>query len=332
MQAFITTTAVIALFQMTEAAVPTISNYPAPMAVPPPNQVWSNRFLNHPQSHIPSIPVNTAPSTNSNFNGDVTHCINGNDWGVTYDDGPTNNTQTVLDALAAHNVKATFFVIGSRVLDGYEFLQKAVAAGHDIGTHTWSHPYLTMLTNEQIVAEFMWTVTVIKDAVGIVPKYYRPPYGDIDDRVRAIASTMGLTAVGWSFAPGDTAGMTNVSSIMAVRANGTRDGVISLEHDFAYPYAIQAPGSLAAVLKAGWNVKPLSQCIQNNALYDDWLVMGQGISTSRTVTTGSGTSNTTSFPSTAGPGNINTAGAHSDTKSASMRSAQSGTVFLLACV
>ncbi|KAJ1340904.1 hypothetical protein BSLG_004380 [Batrachochytrium salamandrivorans] len=307
MQAFITTTAVIALFQMTEAAVPTISNYPAPMAVPPPNQVWSNRFLNHPQSHIPSIPVNTAPSTNSNFNGDVTHCINGNDWGH-------------------------IFVIGSRVLDGYEFLQKAVAAGHDIGTHTWSHPYLTMLTNEQIVAEFMWTVTVIKDAVGIVPKYYRPPYGDIDDRVRAIASTMGLTAVGWSFAPGDTAGMTNVSSIMAVRANGTRDGVISLEHDFAYPYAIQAPGSLAAVLKAGWNVKPLSQCIQNNALYDDWLVMGQGISTSRTVTTGSGTSNTTSFPSTAGPGNINTAGAHSDTKSASMRSAQSGTVFLLACV
>lgn len=77
-------------------------------------------------------------------------------------------------------------------------LQSEFIAGHQISVHTWSHPSLTTLTNEQIVAELGWTKQVIKDTIGVTPNTFRPPYGDIDDRVRAIAAQMGLTPIIWT--------------------------------------------------------------------------------------------------------------------------------------
>lgn len=53
-------------------------------------------------------------------------------------------------------------------------------AGHQIAVHTWSHPYLTTLTNEQVIAELGWTKKVIKDVTGVTPNMMRPPYGDIE--------------------------------------------------------------------------------------------------------------------------------------------------------
>jgi len=71
-------------------------------------------------------------------------------------------------------------------------------AGHQLSVHTWSHPYLTTLTNEQIVAELGWTAKAIKEITGVTPNTMRPPYGDIDDRVRAIAMAMGFTPIIWT--------------------------------------------------------------------------------------------------------------------------------------
>ena len=53
-------------------------------------------------------------------------------------------------------------------------------AGHQIAVHTYSHPYLTTLTNDQIIAELGWTKKIIKDVIGVTPQYMRPPYGDIE--------------------------------------------------------------------------------------------------------------------------------------------------------
>lgn len=89
--------------------------------------------------------------------------------------------------------------------------------GHQISIHTWSHHPLTTLTNEEIVAELGWTQKVIKDVIGVAPnvcafsprepersltqndhKTMRAPFGDVDNRVRAIANQMGLTNIIWS--------------------------------------------------------------------------------------------------------------------------------------
>ena len=71
------------------------------------------------------------------------------------------------------------------------------------GVHTWSHPALTTLTNEQIVAELGWCRKAIKDVTGVTPILFRPPYGDIDDRVRAIAKAMNLVPALWTSIPDD---------------------------------------------------------------------------------------------------------------------------------
>ena len=74
-------------------------------------------------------------------------------------------------------------------------------SGHEISVHTWSHPTLTSLTNEQIVAELGWTRKAIRDVLGVTPTTMRPPQGDIDDRVRAISMAMGLTPIMWTSTP-----------------------------------------------------------------------------------------------------------------------------------
>ncbi len=97
-----------------------------------------------------------------------------------------------------HDISTTFFVVGSRVISRPQMVQAEYMAGHQIAVHTWAHPPLTTLTNEQIVAELGWSKQVIKQTIGVTPLYMRPPYGDIDDRVRAICKAMTLTPIIWT--------------------------------------------------------------------------------------------------------------------------------------
>ena len=89
------------------------------------------------------------------------------------------------------------FYIGSNVLDWPYQAQRGIVDGHDICVHTWSHHYTTTLTNEQVFAELYYTAKAIKQVVGITPTCWRPPYGDVDDRVRAIAYGLGLRTILW---------------------------------------------------------------------------------------------------------------------------------------
>lgn len=70
--------------------------------------------------------------------------------------------------------------------------KRAVDDGHHIAIHTWSHTPLTSLNNEAVVAELYFTQKIIQDVTGVTPLMWRPPTGDVDDRVRAIAREMGL--------------------------------------------------------------------------------------------------------------------------------------------
>lgn len=135
---------------------------------------------------------------------DITECPDKYTWGTSFDDGPSPFTPLLLNYLNEQNVTTTFFVVGSRVVSYPEILISEYMAGHQLSIHTWSHRALTSLTNEQIVAELGWTKKAIKDVVGVTPNTFRPPYGDIDDRVRAIAAQMGLTPIMWSAYKGNT--------------------------------------------------------------------------------------------------------------------------------
>lgn len=159
---------------------------------------------------------------------DITECPDKYTWGLSYDDGPSPYTPLLLDYLDEVNITTTFFIVGSRALSRPEMVQSEYVRGHQLSVHTWSHPYLTTLTNEEVIAELAWTMKVIKDATGVTPNTFRPPYGDIDDRVRWIASQMGLTPIIWTSitANGTT---TNFDTNDWHISGGTATGASSLE-------------------------------------------------------------------------------------------------------
>ncbi|CAR26043.1 hypothetical protein ZYGR_0E00190 [Zygosaccharomyces rouxii] len=112
----------------------------------------------------------------------------------TFDDGPSFATQKLLDTLKH---KATFFNLGFNIVNNPDMYRKVLEKGHLIGTHTWSHPYLPSLSNEKIIAQIEWSIWAMNATGNHTPKWFRPPYGGIDNRVRAITRQFGLQAVLW---------------------------------------------------------------------------------------------------------------------------------------
>ncbi|KAJ3720875.1 hypothetical protein C8R42DRAFT_721621 [Lentinula raphanica] len=125
--------------------------------------------------------------------------------GYGFDDGPNCSHNAFYDFLQSQNQKATFYFIGSNVADFPLEAQRALADGHEICAHTWSHPYMTTFASEDAFAELWYSVCMqmIKLAVGVTPTCWRPPYGDVDDRIRAIAHALGLQTIMWEYDTAD---------------------------------------------------------------------------------------------------------------------------------
>ncbi|KAK0542116.1 hypothetical protein OC845_006759 [Tilletia horrida] len=121
--------------------------------------------------------------------------------GIQFDDGPTPATPQLNDFLHKNHIGATHFMIGSNILlHPAEFEATFQMANQHIAVHTWSHNLSTTLTNEEMLAELGWTMQIIFDKSGKIPSWWRAPMGDLDDRIRAIASEVfGLTAVNWNY-------------------------------------------------------------------------------------------------------------------------------------
>lgn len=95
-------------------------------------------------------------------------------WGLTFDDGPSDVSPKLYDFLKSTNQKATLFMIGGNVLKHPDIAKRAFDEGHELAIHTWTHSYMTTLTNEQIVAELKWTEQAIKEVTGVSPRLFRP--------------------------------------------------------------------------------------------------------------------------------------------------------------
>jgi peptidoglycan/xylan/chitin deacetylase (PgdA/CDA1 family) len=100
---------------------------------------------------------------------------------ITFDDGPSENTDDILDVLRAANMKATFFLIGRKLKMFPDAVRRIAAEGHQIGAHTFNHVKLVNMTSEDVRKE----MTMFEDALGnfgiSMLKYMRPPWGVLDD-------------------------------------------------------------------------------------------------------------------------------------------------------
>ncbi|KAI0295340.1 chitin deacetylase [Multifurca ochricompacta] len=133
--------------------------------------------------------------------------------GYGFDDGPNCTHNAFYDYLASQNQKATMYYIGSNVLDWPLEAQRALADGHEICAHTWSHRYMTAFQSQDAFAELWYTMQAIKLVTGVTPTCWRPPYGDVDDRIRAIANALGLQTILWKYDSNDwRVGLNNVTA------------------------------------------------------------------------------------------------------------------------
>jgi peptidoglycan/xylan/chitin deacetylase (PgdA/CDA1 family) len=128
--------------------------------------------------------------------------VRGSDPGqiaLTYDDGPNDpHTLRLLDVLAKHSAKATFFLIGRYVRQRPDIARAIRDAGHAIGNHTYSHPNLILASAGRLRQELEDCDKAIKDAIGEYQPLFRPPFGGRRPNVLRTARRMGLDPVMWS--------------------------------------------------------------------------------------------------------------------------------------
>ncbi|KAG0330817.1 chitin deacetylase [Podila humilis] len=229
---------------------------------------------------------------------DIMTCPTQKHWGLTYDDGPSEETRGLMKHLQSKNLHATFFIVGSRVLEYPDILKEQVAQGHHLGMHTWSHAGLTTLTNHEIVAEIRWTEKIIRDVTGLTMKYVRPPYGDTDNRVREILRQMGYTTVIWTLG-WDTNDwrmlqhQTEASTIVTTFNNalgnlnliksstGGHGGPITLEHDLTTETINLSKRLIPLAQAHGLQPMSLAQCLNDGTPYQHGSTLGPNGATAK---------------------------------------------------
>ena len=117
---------------------------------------------------------------------------------LTFDDGPSEGTLPLLEYLERENVFCTFFQCGMNVRRLPHIAGEVVAAGHQIGNHTYSHPNLTLKSREFIDREFTDTQKVIHSVTGMLPMLLRPPYGARWAGMRLVQQRLALLGVMWT--------------------------------------------------------------------------------------------------------------------------------------
>ncbi|ADL06816.1 polysaccharide deacetylase family protein [Thermosediminibacter oceani] len=149
---------------------------------------------------------------------------------LTFDDGPDSvYTPQILDVLKEQNVKATFFLVGKRAELFPDVVRRMVREGHVVGNHTWSHPNIIKMNNEDMVREILRAEETLSKLTGYRPALFRSPYGSIDEaRVKEIAK-LNYKVIAWSVDSLDWKSLT-AEQVKTNILENVREGSIILQH------------------------------------------------------------------------------------------------------
>jgi peptidoglycan/xylan/chitin deacetylase (PgdA/CDA1 family) len=206
---------------------PLPTSFPSPTPTVPPVQ-----FSPTP-SPIPSSPCDPPPGVQPvspvqiNLGNTTKHEV-----ALTIDPyGTEELSMRFLEILARHQVHATWFPEGSEALQGPERIRQVQAYGDVIGNHTMSHPHLTPLSDEAVCREIEEAEQAIVSITDQTTRpYFRPPYGDVDARVRDLAAQLGYRTVCWSIDTEDYQPDATSEAIVAQVMNHLSNGAIILIH------------------------------------------------------------------------------------------------------
>jgi len=167
-----------------------------------------------------------------------TQCKNRNHWAMTFDDGPTQYADSILDLLKKYDIKATFFLVGDLYMKSYDsnwsrIVKRMYNEGHVVGSHTYSHKDLTQLSSQQIIQEMQQLEDAVYNAIGKRPAFMRPPYGSGNGNQNVMSTLQGFgitAACTWYVDPMDWDNGGNIGYAKQVFGKLNGEGVISLNH------------------------------------------------------------------------------------------------------
>ncbi len=212
-----------------------LSTLKPPACVPPaPNRLGCYAlFPAHPAEarlHVPQ-PVGCVPSGPSLVYSGPS---NVREVALAFDDGPWNDPPAIdfVKVLEREHAVATFFEIGDQISTydpGGAVERRMLADGDMIGDHTWTHPDMVGLSPGAQASELELTAAAIRHATGFTPCLWRPPYGDQDASVDALARSLGMLTIMWDDDPRDWA-LPGVGAIYSVAVSEAHNGMILEEH------------------------------------------------------------------------------------------------------
>ena len=194
---------------------------------------------------------------------------------VTYDDGYDNEAfKVIIDAFDKYEAKCTFFVIGKHLKRAKEGIRMAVNHGHEIGCHSYTHSVLPQLSSKDLKKEFERYLDEFSDIVpGYKMRFFRAPYGSINERVLTIAATFGLQHVGWNVESGGIQPNTfdilfkNFASFSRYSGRSGGRGIIVLSHASRYFDIRSAEKIVSEFIKRGLIPVSISEGMKPE---DDW--------------------------------------------------------------
>lgn len=185
-------------------------------------------------------------------------------WGVDY-------TDKLLELMAQNDVRCTFFAVQFWVEKYPEYAAKIVDAGHELGTHSRTHSYMSKLSAEQIKDELKTSCAAIERATGQKTNLFRAPYGDYNNTLISTATEMGLYTIQWDVDSLDWKNLTGTEIALRI-VNGAKNGSIILCHNNGLHTAESLPMIFSTLKNRGFEFVPIGELIYK----DDYRIDASG--------------------------------------------------------
>ena len=182
-------------------------------------------------------------------------------WGVDY-------TEKLLDIMYKNDIRCTFFAVQFWVEKYPEYAKKIVAAGHELGTHSRTHSYMSKLSESEIRDELTTSSQAIESLTGQKVTLFRPPYGDYDDLLIDTARDMGLYSIQWDVDSLDWKNLSGTEIAMRI-INGAKNGSIILCHNNGLHTAEALPMIFSTLKNRGYEFVPIGELIYKDGYYMD---------------------------------------------------------------
>lgn len=174
-------------------------------------------------------------------------------WGVDY-------TDKLLETMASQKVKCTFFTVEFWAKKHPEYLQKISQEGHEIGTHSATHPHMSKLSKTTIEHELNSSRQIIEQTIGKKVELFRPPFGEYNDLLIQTAKELGLYTIQWSVDSLDWKDL-SANEIYSRVVSKVKNGAIVLFHNQGKHTAEALPQIISTLKAQGYSFVPIGELI-----------------------------------------------------------------------